>query len=443
MKTLFLAWGLCLAAAICPAADFSIERLDNWHQWRGPLADGVAPHGNPPTEWSEDKNIQWKAEIPGEGHASPIVWDDRVFLLAAVETDRHVDQLPPPEQEPPGGYLTQRPMRSYRFVIFCLDRVTGRVQWEQAACEALPHEGHHATNSYASSSPTTDGQRLYVSFGSRGLFCYDLEGRRLWDRDLGDMITRFGWGEGTSPVVHGDNLIVNWDHEGQSFLVVLDPETGQDKWRVQRDEVTSWVTPRVVEYCGQAQVIVPATRRITSYDLATGEILWQCGGLTTNVIPMPLVYKDFVICMSGHRNSEARAVRLDSRGDVTDDDRQIVWQLHRDTPYVPSPILYGDLLYFTKSNVPILSCVDPATGQPLAENARLPELQSLYASPVAAAGRIYFTSREGATVVIKNQATLEILAVNKLPEGIDASPAIVSREMFLRGKRHLYCVAAE
>jgi outer membrane protein assembly factor BamB len=255
------------------------------------------------------------------------------------------------------------------------------------------------------------------------------------------MVTRFGWGEATSPVIHGDSLIVNWDHEGDSFLVVLDPENGKTKWRVDRDEVSSWVTPRVVQYKGRSQLIVPATRRITSYDLATGEIIWECGGLTTNVIPCPAVYHDFVICMSGHRGNEARAVRLDSRGDVTDDPRQIVWQRHRDTPYVPSPLVYGDRIYLTRSNQAVVTCLDPATGEPLLDSIRLPEMRSMYASPVGAAGRIYFTSREGTTVVIKNQAEFEVLAVNKLPEGIDASPAIVGPDIFLRGKRHLYCLA--
>jgi outer membrane protein assembly factor BamB len=428
-------------AEICTADDFSSQRMDNWHQWRGPLANGIAPHGDPPVQWGEGKNIKWRVELPGEGHATPIVWGDRIFAVAAVATDRQVDRLAPPEQEPPGGYMTRRPTRFYQFRVFCLDRGTGAILWQQVACEALPHEGRHETNSYASASPTTDGKRLYVSFGSRGLFCYDLDGNRLWDRDLGRMITRLGWGEGASPVVHGDNLIVNWDHEGQSFLVVLDPATGETKWRVERDEVTSWTTPLPVEYQGRTQLIVPATGRITSYDLATGEIVWQCGGMTTNVIPTPLVYGETVICMSGHRGSAAVAVRLDSRGNVTDDSRQIVWRLQRDTPYVPSPILYGDLLYFTKSNTPILTCVEPSTGKVLTDGVRLPGMQSLYASPVAAAGRIYFTSREGVTLVVKNQSSLEVLATNRLPDGIDASPAIVGNELFLRTRRHLVCVA--
>lgn len=435
-------WSL-MAATLCCGAEFEEKYLRNWHQWRGPLAEGVAPQGNPPVEWSETKNVKWKVPVPGEGHATPIVWEGQVFVLSAVMTDRAVDKLEPPKMEPPGGYKTRRPMNFYQFTVHCFDRGTGHIKWQQVACESLPHEGRHGTNTYASGSPTTDGERLYVSFGSRGIYCYDLDGNLLWQRALGDMITRLGWGEGTSPVIYQDNLIVNWDHEGASFIAILDPQTGKTKWRTERDEVTSWVTPRVVKYQGQTQLIVPATRQIVSYDLATGQELWQCGGLTTNVIPCPVVYQDLVICMSGHRGTEAVAVRLDSSGDVTDDPKQVAWRLSRDTPYVPSPLLYRDLLFFTKSNNAVLSCVDPATGTVLQAAERLPQLRNLYASPVAAAGRVYYTSREGATLVAKHQATLEVLAVNRLDEGIDASPAIAGSELFLRTSGHLYCVTEE
>ncbi len=441
MKRFCLWFTICWISAIGQAEDSASQWLHQWHQWRGPLADGTAPHGAPPIRWDRQTNIKWQVPVPGEGHATPIVWDDRIFLVSAEATSRQIDRLAPPKQEPPGGYMTRRPTHFYRFRVDCLDRETGRIVWQQIASEDLPHEGRHGTNTYASASPTTDGQRLYVSFGSRGLFCYDLDGNLLWQRDLGNMITRRGWGEGTSPVIHDGALIVNWDHEGQSFLVVLDPATGETRWRVERDEVTSWVTPRVVSYQGRQQLIVPATRRITSYDLDTGEVIWECGGLTTNVIPMPVVHDDLVICMSGHGGNAAVAVRLDSKGDVTDNRDQVVWRLTRDTPYVPSPILYGDLLYFTKSNMAVLTTVDPATGETLADNIRLPGLRNIYASPVAANGRIYFTSREGTTLVVENKATLQVLATNRLDQPIDASPAIVGDQLFLRTHDHLICIA--
>jgi len=429
-------------APLAVAANLDAPYGNNWHQWRGPLAQGVAPRADPPIAWSETKNVKWKVELTGEGHATPIIWEDQVFVLSAEMLDRQVDSLAPPKMEPPGGYRTRRPVNFYRFLVHSFDRETGALRWQQVARETLPHEGRHTTNSYASGSPTTDGERLYVTFGSHGLYCYDLDGQLLWQRDLGDMITRLGWGEGTSPVIHGEHLIMNWDHEGESFIEVMEAGTGATRWRRARDEVTSWVTPRVVEHEGRTQLVVPATERIVSYDLRTGAEIWSCEGLTTNVIPCPVVHEDLVICMSGHRGNEAMAIRLGAQGQIRSDSDQIAWRLERDTPYVPSPLLYEGLLYFTKSNNAVLTCVDPASGDVLAGPTRLPQLQNIYASPLGAAGRVYYTSREGVTLVAKNQPRLEVLAVNRLEEGLDASPVAVDRELFLRGSRHLYCLAS-
>ena len=396
----------CLGVVSCWGDDFARESVQNWHQWRGPQADGLAPLGDPPIHWDETKNVRWKVAVPGEGHATPIVWGDQIFVLTAVKTQRTVATLDPPKREPPGGYQTPRPLEYYQFTVLCLDRQTGHVRWQRVAREAVPHEGRHPTNTYASGSPTTDGRRLYVSFGSHGIYCYDLQGELIWTRDLGEMVTRFGWGEGTSPVVHHDSLIVNWDHEGESFLVVLDSATGETKWRVERDEVSSWATPRVVEHDGRTQLIVPATRRITSYDLATGEVIWECGGMTVNVIPCPVIYEDLVICMSGYSGNQVRAIRLDSRGDVTDCARQVAWQAHRTAPYVPSPLVYGEQLFVTRSTQAVMTILNPASGETLLEAVRLPQMKSLYASPVGAAGRVYVASREGVTLVLDRKSVV-------------------------------------
>jgi outer membrane protein assembly factor BamB len=416
------------------------ETLTNWHQWRGPLACGVAPEGDPPVEWSEQKNVPWKTPLPGDGSSSPIVWRDRVFVTTAVRTNRTVDALPPLTTEPPGGYKTERPRDYYRFTVLCIDRNNGRVLWDRTATEEVPHEGHQPTHGYASASPTTDGKRLYVSFGSRGIFGYDLDGNLLWKRDLGDMLTRFGWGEGTSPVIHGDSLVVNWDHEGDSALYVLDAPTGATRWKVDRNEVTSWSTPLVVERGSKTQVIVNATRRVTSYDLATGTILWECGGQTVNCIPSPVAAEGIVYCMSGYQGSALYAIPIDSTGDLTDSDK-MAWKHRGGTPYVPSPLLVGGLLYFTAGNNPILSCLDARSGKAVIEATRLPKLTSIYASPVYASGRAYFVGRDGATVVLQHGPEYKVLSVNSLADPMDASPAIVGKQMFLRGHGHLYCVA--
>ncbi len=421
------------------ADDFNLERMNNWHQWRGPLATGVAPHGEPPIKWDEKTNIKWKSEIPGLGSSTPIVWGDQVFVSSAIKTDRKAENPPQADERAktaPEGIL-------YQFVVMSFDRATGNLRWKDVACEAVPHEGRHATNTYASASPTTDGRRLYVSFGSRGIYCYDLAGKFLWKRELGKMRTRYGWGEAISPVVHRDSLIVNWDHEDESFIVVLDAHTGETQWRAARDEPTSWATPLVVSHGGRDQVIVNATNRVRGYDLATGDVLWQCGGQTTNVIASPVAFGGVVYCMSNYGENAAYAIPLDASGDLTGSDR-VIWTHRRGTPYVPSPLLLDDRIYFLRSNSNILSCLDTKTGRPLMDQTRLPELKNIYASPTAAAGRIYFVDRDGMTIVLNAAGSgggLEVLGRNKLDESIDASPTIVGRELFLRGRGFLYCIS--
>jgi outer membrane protein assembly factor BamB len=240
--------------------------------------------------------------------------------------------------------------------------------------------------------------------------------------------------------VYGDALAVNWDHEGSSAVIVLDAKTGQTRWTAKRDEETTWSTPLIVTYKGTRQLIVNATRRVTSYDLDSSRILWECGGQTAVLIPSPVVLDDMVICMSGYRRAAAYAIGLDSTGDITGTDR-IRWQYNRNAPYVPSPLLYGERLYFTNGNRAMLTCLNARTGKPLMENVRLPNLNQLYASPLGAADRIYFVGRNGTTVVIENQPELKVLAVNRLDDPMDASPVAVGKELFLRSKTRLYCIA--
>ena len=327
-------------------------------------------------------------------------------------------------------------------MVMCLDRNTGDVLWQKVANEAVPHESLHPTNTYASSSVTTDGKYLYASFGSYGVYCYDLDGDLKWTRDLGEMQTRNSFGEGASPTIHNGTLVVNWDHEGPSFIAALDAATGDIKWKQDRDESTTWNTPLIVEAAGRTQVIVNATGRTRSYDLDTGEILWECGGQASNPIPSPVARENLVYCMTGYRGYAVYAIPLDSVGDITDTER-IAWHRDEGTPYVSSPLLYDDRLYFTKGRNGVLSCLNAETGEPIIDQERLTGMDSLYASPVGAAGRIYLVNREGTTLVLKKSDQLEVLATNVLDEPIDASPAIVGNQLFLRGDKHLYCIAQE
>jgi outer membrane protein assembly factor BamB len=257
------------------------------------------------------------------------------------------------------------------------------------------------------------------------------------------MNIKMRFGEGSSPALHGNTLIVHWDHEDQSFIVALDKRTGKQLWRKERDEVTSWSTPLIIEHGGTTQVIVSATGRVRSYNLKTGKVLWECGGMTRNVIPMPVVGNGMVYVTSGFRGSALLAIRLSAaKGDITDTSA-VVWRHGADTPYVPSPLLYGDALYFLKVNSEVLSCINAATGEALYSRQRLDGVQGVYASPVAASGRIYIAGRNGVTAVIRHGPRYELLSSNKLDDGFSASPAIVGREIFLRGRKSLYCIARE
>ncbi len=450
----------------------------NWPHWRGPLANGIAPAGNPPTTWSETNNVKWKAKIPGKGFSTPIIWGNQIFLQSAIATGKKIEppaaekkearvytpqvfgqaqnpgnNAPPPgdgqrRRRGPGGPggggggfgRGEKPTEFHQFVLLALDRATGKIQWQKTVREEVPHEGHHRDHGFASHSPITDGQHVYSWFGSRGLHCYDLNGNLKWQKEFGQLRTANTFGEGNSPALHGNTLVVNWDHEGEDFIAALDKTTGKELWRNPRDERTTWTTPFIVEHDGKAQVIVSATQRIRSYDLATGKQLWECGGMTGNVIPTPVSDFGMVYAISGFRGASLLAIKLGKTGDLTDTDA-IAWKHAKATPYVPSPLLYGDKIYFYSGNNAILSCLNAKTGEALFTEQRLEGLSGIYASPVGASGRIYLAGRNGTSVVLKQSDKFETLATNKLDEKFDASPAIVGNELFLRGHDYLYCIA--
>ncbi len=421
------------AFAVEPTSDVA----SNWHQWRGPNFNGSSDTADPPTHWSDQEHIKWKVKIPGLGSASPIVWNDKVIVATAIETNRPAPATNVPSK---GSNLAlPSPNHYIQYVLICLDRNTGKEIWQSIATEQVPHEGRHSTNTFASGSPTTDGKHIYVSFGSRGIFCFDLQGKKVWERDLGDMQTRFGFGEGASPTIYGDSLVVLWDHEGPSFIEVLDARSGETRWKKSRDEVTTWVTPMVVQAAGRTQVITNATNRSRSYDLKTGEVIWECGGQVTNPIPCPILMDNNVICMTGYRGYAIYSIPLASQGDLTGTNK-ISWKRTDSAPYVSSAVLYGGQLYFTKSRDSILSIVDARTGEALVDQQRLPDTSSFYASPVAAKDRIYFTGRDGTTKVLQHGKSMNVLATNRLGEGVDASPALVGKQIFIRGVEHLYCI---
>ena len=409
-----------------------------WGQWRGPLDTGVATRATPPMEWSETRNIRWKVPGPGPGHSSPIVWNNRIYLTAAIP---YGDPVDPPAGVRPGAHDNILKVRQTRFVVSAVDRATGQEVWNKIVRNSLPHESRHDTGSYASASPITDGERIYAFFGSNGLFALDLRGNVLWEKDLGDMHTKHGHGEGASPALYDNTLVVNWDHEGPSFIVALDARTGQQLWRRTRDEPTSWSSPHIVIHKGQPQVVVSAANRIRSYSLATGKLLWECGGLSHNVVAGPVSQEGLVICGSSYEKQAILGITLEgASGDLTGGDR-VAWIKRRDTPYVPSLLLYDGLVYYHRHYQGILTCRQATTGEPLYERARLAGIGNVYASPVAAAGRIYITSRDGQTLVFTSGEKPEALSLNSLDDRFNASAALVEDTLIMRGSKFLYCIA--
>lgn len=420
-------------------SDAGHSTLQHWPQWRGPLGVGVAPHANPPVEWSEARNVRWKRALPGKGHSTPVVWGQRVFVTAAVPAG---EALPTKYSGAPGSHDETPITHRQRFVVLALDRHDGKVLWERVLREELPHQGGHRTASLASPSPVTDGERLFACFGSWGLYCLDLDGNLEWQTDLGQLETLHGHGEGSSPALHGDTLIVNWDHQGDSFVVAFDKRTGQPRWKTPRERASSWTTPIVVEHAGGAQVIISGPRRIRGYDLASGALIWECSGLSVeNVVSSPVAGHGMVYAGSTYDRPGLLAIRLEgAKGDVTGSP-QVVWRRSRGAPYVPSPLLYGDALYFHYHFQGLLTRVDARTGADQPGPIRLSGIYDVFASPVAAAGRIYVTSREGVTLVLQDGDDPEVIARNRLDDSFSASPALAGDELFLRGERFLYCLA--
>ena len=449
-------WNLfCVLAAVAAtsvmtlatrAEPQSFPNAGQWPHWRGPLATGEAPGADPPVEWSETRNVRWKTSIPGMGASTPIVWDDTIYLQTAVpvgdpKPPRQTNFAFPETMNVYKGRTYVREARDHQFSIVAIDRATGAIRWQRALRLEQPAEGRHPTNTYASASPTTDGEHLIAFFGSRGLYGLTMDGRIIWERDFGEMNTRNGWGEGSSPTLFRDRIVVTWDHEGESFIVVLDKRTGREIWRRSRNEPTTWATPLVVPVGGRVQVITNGQQRVRGYDLESGEEIWHGPGLTFNSIPSPVHANGLAFLTSGFEGSVALAVDLaKARGDI-EKSGALAWRRDRDTPYVSSPLLYDGTLYLFKHLQGILTVLDARTGAVRHGPARLSDVPDIYASPLAASGRVYIAGRDGAIVVLRHGQGFETLAVNRLDDGFDASPAAVGNELYLRGRQSLYRIS--
>ncbi|MEI8114281.1 MAG: PQQ-binding-like beta-propeller repeat protein [Bacteroidia bacterium] len=438
LKFAFISFSLFLFSLISQAQLKPVDFAANWPEWRGLYNTGANPAGNPPVEFSETKNVKWKIEVPGKGHATPIVWGNQLIIQTAVPTDIAVmksnDAAPANTMSPNQTDLV------HQFKVISFDKNSGKNNWETVVAKELPIERTHELGSWASNSPLTDGENIFAFFGSRGLYCLDLKGNVKWKRNFGQMDIVASFGEGSTPAISRDKIFIQWDHQGKSGMFALNKKDGTDAWKVDREETTSWATPLVVEVNGTVEVITSATNKVRSYDSETGQIIWECTGMTKNVIPNPMFADGILYLMSGFRGNAIKAIDLaKAKGDITSTSA-ILWEYNQDASYTPSPVLMDGKLYFLKGNSGVITCLNAKDGKVVYSNQKLDGITNIFSSPTGSKDQIYVAATN-VVDVLKAGSEFSLLAKNTLDDTFEASPVVVGNELFLRGYKYLYCIS--
>jgi outer membrane protein assembly factor BamB len=441
------AWtSLTLFATMALAVASSVHANANWPQFRGAEARGVAEGDALPVEWSATKNVEWKADIPGRGWSSPVVWGDRVFFTSVVNLGESED---PKKGLYFGGDRPDAPESVHQRIAYCLDLESGDVLWQHQVHEGAPKTGIHIKNSFASETPVTDGERVYFYFGNIGVFCFDFDGQLLWSKALKAHETRYGWGTAASPVLHGDRLYIVNDNEEDSYLLALDKGTGNEVWRVARDEGSNWSTPYIWDNGQRTEIITPGTGKVRSYDLG-GNLLWSLAGMSSITIATPYAAGGLLYISSGYvGDRDARpiyAIRPGAQGDISlvdgeTSNKWIAWCQPMAAPYNPTTLVYGDRLYVLMDRGGVV-CFNSATGETVYEDERLPRGSGFTSSPWAYGGNIYCLSEDGATYVLKAGDAFDLLRTNSLADddmGM-ATPAIAGDRLLIRTAARIYCI---
>jgi outer membrane protein assembly factor BamB len=397
-------------AAVRMVADDG-EGAKYWPRWRGPSGQGLPSGADYPDTWSATQNVLWKVPVPGSGNSSPIVWGDRIFLTTAYDGGR-------------------------RLAVLAYRRSDGMRLWEAVAPQGRSDSGAHYKNGYASATPATDGQRVYVSFGTRGLFAFDVSGKIVWQRDLGAMDVYHG--TAGSPLLYKDRVILYQDQFSGSFIAAFDTRTGRELWRTRRSASVGWGTPIAIRVGDHDEIVVNGQQTVHAYDPSTGAELWRCSGPTYEVIPTPVVGYGMVFCSSG-RAGPTLAIKPGGRGDVTR--THLTWTSPRGSPFVPSPILYGEYLYMVNDMASIVTCLEATTGRVVWQGRLgIARQEGFSASPVAVDGKVFFTNDEGETFVLRAGPKFDLMHVNRIGEPTLASPALVDGRWYIRTDRQLYAV---
>ncbi len=457
-----LACLLALSTSAAPRGSASGQTA-NWPQWRGPGGTGISPEKNFPLVWSATENVKWRASIPGRGHSSPIVWGDKVFLTTSIEgpvvpgAGAVIHYRGTEEYVHPDSVGADR---SHTHQVLCLDRVTGKILWNRTAYQGIVYDNRHRNNSYASGTPVTDGRWIYAFFEAEGLYCYDFDGKLIWQASLGK-IAKGGMGYGVSPVLYGDLIILQVDQEGlgltrmpraadaqenptqygeNSAIVALDKATGKEVWRTPRNNRRSWATPILIKTPERMELVASGAETVVSYDPASGRELWRGPGVVSHPIPSPVTGHGMVYLSAGSSRKLALAVRLGGSGELAEPPF-VAWKYDRGTAYVTSPILHGDYLYLV-SDAGIVTCLEAVSGA-VKYQERVPVPASFRSSPVAFDDKILLSSEDGDTFVIKAGPSHEIIGTNSVGEPIWASLALSQGQIFIRGEKSLFCIGKQ
>ncbi len=428
---------------LCLSVAQLVARAEQWPQFRGPGNLGVVESPGLPESWGPHKNIQWKTAIPGHGWSSPVVWGDRIFVTAVVPAG----EIEAPKKGLYFGGERPAPSVEHRWMVYAVDWATGKIVWEREALRGIPAVAHHLKNTYASETPVTDGERIYVSFGNIGVFAYDFSGKLVWSQRFGPFPTRNGWGTAASPAFHNGRLYLVFDNDQQSFITALDAKTGKPVWRTDRSEGTNWATPYVWQHTGRTEIVTSGSGNIRSYDLE-GKPLWQLGPMSTIVIPTPFSQHGLLYVASGYVGDSVRpvyAVKPGAAGDISlkkdeTSNASVAWTLPQGGPYNPSPIVYGDY-YYTLFDRGFLTCHDARTGKEIYSKVRIDAAASGFSSsPWAYNGRLFAMSEDGVTYVIQTGPEYKLLGQNTLDEFTLATPAIDRDSLIVRTATTLYRV---
>jgi outer membrane protein assembly factor BamB len=425
-------------------------QAQNWPQFRGPGATGVVEGGAAAANWDAPKsvNTRWQVTIPGLAHSSPVVWGNQVFITTAVTSA-------PKDETRYGLYGDVAPVKDdpkHTWKVYALDKQTGKILWERVAYEGPPLVKRHPKSTHADSTPVTDGKYLIALFGSHGLYAYNLKGKLLWKQDLGVLDSGwfydadYQWEHGSSPIIYRDLVIVQADIQKDSFIAAYSLKNGKLVWKTPREEISSWGTPTIYQGKTRAELITNGSKAIRGYDPLTGKELWRLTPNSEVTAPTPFVAHDLIFVTSGYRPLQPiYAIKLGATGDISlkdgkDSNEFIAWSKTRGGPYMPTPVVYGDLLY-TCSNQGVLTAYNVKTGERVYQERLGGKGGAFTASPVASDGKLYLASEDGDVFVVKTGPKYELLSTNPVGEVMMATPAISDGVVIVRGLKHVYAFA--